>query len=696
MNVDIERAPVAIPIGRRAASTIAWLLCASTLALVACAVVLASLNRYGEDLTYLGSPAAAALVGGLVASRRPTNPVGWFILGHALCFSLGEFSRQYAIYGFLTEPGSLPFARAAVWPAYWVWFPGLVLMFSLLPLYFPNGRLLSPRWRPAVWLAVFVALVAAGIGAFQPNDLEAPGLPNPLGIEALRPFVGVFLDVALPALWLILGLASVASLLVRFRRSRGEERQKIKWIGYAAVLMIAHIPLDLFLLQPLAPAAAIVLGNVFLAIPWAAIAVAVLRHRLYDIDLVINRTLVYGALSACLIGLYVLVVGYLGTLLRVGDNLAVSLVAAGVVAVLFAPLRDRLQRGVNRLMYGERDDPYAVLSRLGRRLEATFDPDGVLPAIVETVAHALRLPYAAIALKHDSEGNFFEAVEYGNKEPAGEPLVVTLAYQKETVGELRLSPRAPGEPFAESDLRLLEDLARQAGVAAHAVRLTTELQRSRERLVRAREEERRRLRRDLHDGVGPRLAALMLELETAGDLVAKDPEASALMTRLSEQARETIADVRRSVRALRPPALDELGLVGALREATARYGRAGGLEVSVEAPDALPPLPAAVEVACYLIAQEATTNVARHAKASKCRVRVKLDEEAGALIVEVEDDGRGIGKNDRVGVGTSSMRERAEELGGRCMVEPSAEGSGTLVRALLPLPSAKNVPRGKE
>ncbi|MDP9485527.1 MAG: sensor histidine kinase [Actinomycetota bacterium] len=691
--MDIERAPVAIPIGRRAASTIAWLLCGSTLALVACAVVLASLNRYGEDLTYLVSPASAALVGGLIASRRPANPVGWFILGHALCFSLGEFSRQYAIYGFLTEPGSLPFARAAVWPAYWVWFPGLVLMFSLLPLYFPNGRLLSPRWRPAVWLAVFVALVAAGIGAFQPNDLEAPGLPNPLGIEALRPFVGVFLDVALPALWLILGLASVASLLVRFRRSRGEERQKIKWIGYAAVLMIAHIPLDLFLLQPLAPAAAIVLGNVFLAIPWAAIAVAVLRHRLYDIDLVINRTLVYGALTACVVGIYVLVVGYLGTLLRVDDNLAVSLFAAGVVAVLFAPLRDRLQRVVNRLMYGERDEPYAVVSRLGQRLEATLAPEDVLLTIVETVREALKLPYAAIALTKNGASTGF-AASVGKAVET--PLRLPLAYQGEPVGELLLGPRGPGETFGLADMRLLEGLARQAGVAAHAVRLTTDLQRSRERLVATREEERRRLRRDLHDGVGPRLAALMLELETAADLVAKDPEASALMTRLSGQARETIADVRRAVHALRPPALDELGLVGALREAADQCGRAGVLEVSVEAPAAMPPLPAAVEVACYLIAQEAMTNVARHAGASNCRVRVTLDEEAGALLVEVEDDGRGIGEADKAGVGTSSMRERAEELGGRCVVGPSARGSGTLVRALLPLPYAETANLGEE
>ena len=211
----------------------------------------------------------------------------------------------------------------------------------------------------------------------------------------------------------------------------------------------------------------------------------------------------------------------------------------------------------------------------------------------------------------------------------------------------------------------------------------TELQRSREGLVSAREEERRRLRRDLHDGVGPQLAALMLELETASELVSDNPEASVLVARLSERAREIVSDVRRSVHALRPPALDELGLVGALREGAVHFGPAGGLRLSVEDPEELPHLPAAVEVACYRVAQEALANVVRHAGARNCSIRIRLNEEAGILSVEIEDDGRGIREDDRAGVGMSSMRERTEELGGTCTVEPLA-GGGTLVRARLP------------
>jgi two-component system NarL family sensor kinase len=218
----------------------------------------------------------------------------------------------------------------------------------------------------------------------------------------------------------------------------------------------------------------------------------------------------------------------------------------------------------------------------------------------------------------------------------------------------------------------------------------TELQRSREGLISAREEERRRLRRDLHDGVGPQLAALMLELETAGDLVSDNPGASALMAKLSKQAREIVSDVRHSVHALRPPALDELGLVEALREGAIQYGTAG-LRVSVENPEQLSQLPAAVEVACYRIAQEALANVVRHAQASTCSIRIRLDEEARALSLEVEDDGRGIRDDDRAGVGMISMRERTEELGGRCTVK-SLSGNGTLVKALLPFQTTEDVP----
>src|SRR5262249_29482418 len=238
-----------------------------------------------------------------------------------------------------------------------------------------------------------------------------------------------------------------------------------------------------------------------------ALAIAILRHHLFDIDTILNRTLVYGGLTGIVVGLYVLIVGMLSTAFQSQGNLLIALVATGAVSVLFQPLRLWLQRVVDRLLFGERNNPYAVLSRLGRRLETALAPEAVLPAIVETVAQALKLPSVGIALR-DGE-RFLLSAEYGV--PSSTPITFPLVYQSEIVGQLRVAPRAPDETFTDADKRLLEDIAHQAGIAVHATRLTADLQRSRERLVSAREEERRRRRRELHDGIGPGPAGLTLK-----------------------------------------------------------------------------------------------------------------------------------------------------------------------------------------
>jgi signal transduction histidine kinase len=329
-------------------------------------------------------------------------------------------------------------------------------------------------------------------------------------------------------------------------------------------------------------------------------------------------------------------------------------------------------------MYGERDEPYTVLSRLGQRLETTLAPDAVLPAVVRTVAEALKLPYAAIEVERNDG---FEAAAVTGR-PVDDPLRLPLVYGGETVGRLVLGPRARGEAFAPADRRLLDDLAHQIGAAVHAARLTADLQRSRERLVTAREEERRRLRRDLHDGLGPQLAAQTLKVGSARTLYPRDPTvADALLSELEADMEAALSDIRRLVYDLRPPALDELGLAGAIREVAEQYG-AKGPRISVHAPEHPSALPAAVEVAAYRIAQEALTNVVRHAEARVCLVRLSLDD---GLELEVTDDGVGLPKERRAGVGLCSMRERAEELGGTCMVGPGPS-KGTRVLARLPLP----------
>jgi signal transduction histidine kinase len=330
-------------------------------------------------------------------------------------------------------------------------------------------------------------------------------------------------------------------------------------------------------------------------------------------------------------------------------------------------------------MYGERDNPYAVLSRLSQRLEATLAPEAVLPTIVETVSQALKLPYAAVAL--NAEEGFVVMAAYGL--PKGDLLRLPLVYQGDTLGQLLLAPRAPGELFTPADRRLLDDVSHQAGVAVHAVRLTAALQHSRERLVTAREEERRRLRRNLHDGLGPALASLTMKLDAARNLLTRDlASAESLLVDAKAQTQTVITDIRRLVYDLRPPALDDLGLVSALREYVAPYNTANGLHISFEAPNSLPDLPAAVEVAVYRITLEALNNVIRHAQAQTCQVRLAISD---VLLLDIIDDGCGLEADLRAGVGLNSMRERAAELGGSCTIKP-AGAVGTQVSVRLPLP----------
>jgi signal transduction histidine kinase len=654
-------------------------------------------------IEYTVSVVALSTVGVVIASRCPENPIGWIFCMIGLLGGLRHLSAQYASYALLAAPGSLPGGEAAAWLTSWLWvcYLGLYVFLGLL---FPHGRLPTSRWRWVSWPSAGVVLTGAVLVAFSPGSVHGLGpIQNPLGIDLL----GIFPNgIARPVLTLLytLGLFMAISLFVRLRHARGIKRQQLKWFTCAvSIALSGAIPQYVIFPVTNVPASWVswldltLLVSGLVGIP-VAVGIAILKYRLYDIDVIINRTLVYGALSASVVGVYVLVVGGLGALLQTSGNFTISLLATGLVAALFQPLRSRLQCGVNKLMYGERDEPYKVLSRLGRRLEGTLAPEAALTSIVETVAEALKLPYAAILLNRD--GEFVTAAEHGT--PVGEPVTLPLAHQKELVGRLVVAPRASGEAFTPSDQRLLDDLARQAGVAVHAARLTADLQRSRERLVTACEEERRRLRRDLHDGLGPTLAGLTFGLDAARNLLAREPEdAETLLAGLRGQTQAAVSDVRRLVYGLRPPALDDLGLVPAVREQAANHGllvaskaeveasRKDRLVFSVEAPQHLPPLPAAVEVACYRIAQEAMTNVARHARARTCLVRLSLDGAKNeALELEVVDDGVGISGDRRAGVGMTSMRERAAELGGTCVVE-ALPTSGTRVLARLPLPARK-------
>jgi signal transduction histidine kinase len=560
-----------------------------------------------------------------------------------------------------------PDVEPLVWLVSWIWIPAYCAVFLLL-LYLPDGRLPSRRWRPlAIVAPIAIAAMAIGtaLGPYPLDDLPAAygDAQNPLEVDA----VGRALLAAGAVVFVPCAALSLLALVLRLRRSRGADRDRLKWVALGGALTVVLLG-SAFLVGD---AGDVVVAVAVIPLP-TSVAIAVLRHRMWDVDLVINRSLVYGALTALVVLAYVALVALASQLL---DETAAGLVAVGVVAVVLHPVHARLQQAANQLMYGDRDDPGAALRRLGDRLVAAGEPDDVLPAVAETVARALRLPYVTVALADGVE----PAAAGVPPRDAGELMRVALFYRGERVGELSAAPREPGRGFSVADRRALETIGRQVAVAAHAVRLTDDLRRSRERLVLAREEERRRLRRDLHDELGPTLAALALEIESARDRVEGEP--AEVLDRAAGRAREGVDDVRRIVYELRPPTLDDLGLPGALRERAAQLA-SDSLAIDVDVPADVGPLSAAVEAAVYRIASEALANAARHSGAR--RAQVTLAVAGGALELRVVDDGAGIDPDATPGVGLGSMRERAEELGGTLAVGERA-GGGSEIRARLPL-----------
>lgn len=666
-------APIVLSVGRRLL-TVA--LAAATTLLLLAAVVLFLAN--GQPLWLLASvvvivPLAAGL---FVVVKRPGNLIGGLLLFDALLCALSAFVQPYARHAIVVTPGSLPGARyAALWDnANW---PSLYAAMVALVLFFPDGRLPSRRWR-LIAIAVgicFVVLQLATVLEPQQYTGAYRGLTNPLPVlpyavrVALTPFwIGAFASL----------FATAWSVRLRFRRATGIERLQLLWLTYAAALV--PLALVVCLVEGLVwnafggQATQLTFIGALAAVP-AGIAIAVLRYRLFDIELVLSRTLVYASLTACVAGVYLGVfIGVDRLVRRTGVS---GVVAAGVVALGFQPLRALLQRHVQRLVYGDRSDPYSAIVRLGERLQAAPAPDDVLETIVDDVSRALRLGFCAVALQRDGR---FEVSAARGRSGRSQPIELPLTHQGDDIGVLIVEPQ-PKSELTPSDRRLLEDLARQAGVAVHGVRLMSDLQRSREHLVIAREEERLRLRRDLHDGLGPSLAALVFKIGLVRDRVGDDPDrASELLRELSGDTQSAIADIRRLVYGLRPPALDELGLVGALREQADELASTTTLDVAVTGPD-LGGLPPAVEVAAFRIASEALTNVTRHARAEHCTVAFRLTDR---LELEVGDDGVGLPSDLHPGVGLQSMRERAGELGGSLEID-SSPGDGTRVRVFLPV-----------
>lgn len=620
----------------------------------------------------------AAIVGWLIVRRHPGHVVGWLLLAHGVFVGAvlsGDGPPTGTAWAVVSQLGQ----------GSWVL---LYVCLALIGYLFPDGHFLSSRWRRFALgcLAGHVLfIVAAAFDAASFREAYPEVDPPIVGGQILADIGGVIGLVTVPLL-LVGGVVSARS---RLRQATGVARVQLLWFAWAALAIpggLAMCWLDYWITG----------GNGWITLVGVtvtgsmlplAIGAGILRHRLFDIELVLSRTLTYGSLTVLVIATYAAVLAGLGSV--VNDGGAVGLVAVGIVAVVIQPVHSRVRRRVERWVYGDRSDPYAALRRLSDRLEETLAPAEVIERITSSVAEALRVEQASVWLDRDT------AAAGGSGPTTLSPSIsvdavvrAPLAYQGERFGELVVVV-PPGRTLSLADRQLLDDLARQTAVIVNAVHLTLDLQHSRARLVTAQEEERRRLRRDLHDGLGPSLAAIVLKLNAVGTIV-NDPAAVELLTQLRQETRAAIADIRRLVDDLRPPALDEVGLVAALQQKATSLSRTldtdhgqAGIVIDVVGPAHTTALPAAVEVAAYRIATEALTNVVRHSGAARASVDVTVN---GALEISVADNGTQPWSPTRTGVGLSSMRERAEELGGSCSVT-SRPGGGTLVHAVLPLPS---------
>jgi signal transduction histidine kinase len=560
--------------------------------------------------------------------------------------------------------------------------PGIFALIFLMPLYFPSGKLISPLWKiPVVVILVNLTLDAIGVilrpwpwpgfGIFDTRMLN--------GISGIEPFFDQlwnhFLIISIPAL-----LFSILAPIIRYRRTNGIERTQMKW---AIAAIVAMPMLGSLLLLPGVARFDVQSGYTFtwgiaMLLP-IAIGVAILQYNLFDIDIIINRSLVYGILTLLIVILYVATVSVLGLIVQAQTSVLSGIIVAGIVAVAFQPLRDRLQKIVNRILFGEWDEPEILFSRLAKQLETSGTPTSILPNLVQTIARTLKLPYVAIWAP-SPEGRMEVIADFGK--PPERRETIALVYQNEVVGQLDIAQRGRNERFTRDERRLLTTIAALAAITVQAVQLSDELQQSRQHIITAREEERRRIRRNLHDGLGHQLASQTLGLEAVAQLMLTNPDkARTLISSLQDQAQEAIQDMRRLVYDLRPPVLDELGLTGALEESALRY-ESNSLHFQLEIENSQPELPAAIETAILRIAQEAMTNAVRHSKATHCKVRLYYKD--NDVTVEIEDDGRGLPENFVSGIGLQTMRERATELNGETIISSLARG-GTRVQARLPL-----------
>ena len=674
-----------------------WLaggLAAWSVALVTSGLVIACLDRHlvpasetnwdPADVLSALSGVAVAVIASVIAARRPANPIGWLGLTAAFVLSAVTFINSYTLRGGVAAPGSLPGWHVAAWLGNWLWsIPTAALAFVFL--LFPTGRLRTGRWRPAAWFvaAVFCLLLVASVV----NATRDYGRPF-TSFAAMQSATVLGFEMALVPVAM---LVSVVALIWRFVKSAGEERLQMKWLALAAALVIVTFVPDV-LTDAFAAQVLLQLASLCVA---AAIAIAVLKYRLYDIDIVISKAIQYGVLAAFITAIYAALVVGVGTAADDRHSVWLSAIAAGVAALAFQPARQRAAQLANRVVYGRRATPYQVLSQFARRIGGTYADEDVLPQMARIVAAGTGATQVVVWLR--LAGELRPAASAGpDGAPAGAvpaavgeagaislpslpgaDAAVPITYQGELLGAIAMRmPR--DEPLRPAGAQLVADMAAQAGPVLSNVGLITELRASRQRLVTAQDEARRRLERNLHDGAQQDLVALAIKLNLLASAADGDPgESRQLLAELKADTASALENLRDLARGIYPPLLADAGLVAAL---TAQ-ARKSPVPVTVQA-DAIGRFPEETEAAVYFCCLEALQNTAKYARATAARIALSVS--ADGLSFTVTDDGAGYdAARSPLGAGLRNMTDRLAALGGSLQVR-SAPGHGTTVTGRLP------------
>jgi signal transduction histidine kinase len=663
-------------------SVVLLLLAVSGLVASICLNLAAPTSGPGADLAggpgwpYAALGLALALLSAVVLVHDVRQRFGWVLGALALFWTVDGLSQSYVAWAVRVDDVAA-LADSALWVLNRLG-AFLPVSVAVLLVIFPTGRVPAGRWGWVTRVALGAMVLASTVLLLSPQGSRAVDVTLPPGVDldaATLPLPDGFADVAQPVdlVVTVVGFViAMVSVVVRYRGAEAHERERMRWLTWSVVAMAVLLPLSF--VSELSAVQGLLLFVVVL-LPAAAMTVGIVDPDVLPIEDLVGRTVLYGLLSLLIVavdlGALALLTGVLGGSL---DQRQVVLVVLLLTALLYGPLRLQLSRLVRRVMLGRRSDPYGAIAGLASTLETTDDTADQLAAVCRSVAGAFGVRYVGVEVLR--AGGERLVASYGAVPTETRTLPIT--YRAVPIGRLVLPARGMRSRLSRRDEQLLGDLVRQAATAARANLMAEELQRGRERMVLAREEERRRIRRDLHDGLGPALSGIVFRLESARLQVDSDPElAKRHLLQTTGETREVVADVRRLVHDLRPPALDDRGLVGAL----AQLGERQPFATTIHA-EAVAALPAAVEVAAYRIAAEAITNAGRHADATTCTVRLVPDRTD--LLVEVADDGRGIAPDRQAGIGLLSLRERAEELGGRSEVTCPPAG-GTVVRAWLPL-----------